>query len=449
MNVRALQIGLVLAVSLHAFDELVIAIALPTIAKDFGGGDWYGVTLASYILASLVSVVWAGTSIDRRGPLRVFLIGYALFAVGLVQAALAETMWQFIAARVVQGLGGGISFTVAYAITNISIAKEQRPRMVALLDSAWLVPSLLAPSVGGYIVDYLDWRWIFIGQLPFLLMAAVLLYPILKPLNKTPEPGTRDSRHAVFQALRIAGGAGILVTVLAQRVSWNWLLLLPLGVLIAWRPFIAVMPAGFINARQGLAATVMLHFLLFYAFYAAELFMPLMMIDFLGVSSSVTGLAFTCAAVAWISASFFQAWLSSRISLYQSLLLGMTLTSLGLAMAAAILVPGMHYGIVYPAWAVAGVGMGIAFNTMVSASMDFTRDGEEGATSTANGIAGSMAVGLAAGIGGAITNHGELAGRGLDESLVWVWVLAGLACIVCFWLIWLRFRPMKRNLLMK
>lgn len=441
---RSLQLGLILAVSLHAFDELVIAIALPTIARDFGGGDWYGITLASYILAGLVSVVWAGSSIDRRGPLRIFLIGYALFAVGLVLATLATNMWEFIAARVIQGFGGGISFTVAYAITNIVLPREQRPRMVAWLDSAWLIPSLLAPAIGGYIVDYLDWHWIFVGQLPFVLIAGVLLYPRLKPLNKTPEPGSPDSRRAIWRALRIAGGAAIFVTVIAQPVSWSWLILLPLAVALTWRPFIKVMPAGFATARVGLAAAVMLHFLLFYAFYSTELFMPLMMIELRGISSSVTGLAFTSCAVAWIVASFAQAELSHRISLSRSLFLGMFFTTLGVAAAASLLLPDVPYWVVYPAWFIAGIGMGISFNTVVSATMDFTREGEEGATSTANGIAGSLAIGLGAGIGGAITNHGELAGTGLAYSLGLVWVMAGLACLACFWVIWARFRGIEK-----
>lgn len=440
---RSLQLGLILAVSLHAFDELVIAIALPTIAKDFGGGDWYGVTLASYILAGLISVVWAGSSIDRRGPLRIFLIGYALFAVGLILATLASNMWEFVAARVIQGFGGGISFTVAYAITNIVLPKEQRPRMVAWLDSAWLVPSLLAPAIGGYIVDYLDWHWIFVGQLPFVFIAGVLLYPRLKPLNKTPVPGSQDSRRAIWRALRIAGGAGIFVTVIAQPLSWYWLLLIPLCVALIWRPFLKVMPAGFATAKVGLAAGVMLHFLLFYAFYATELFMPLMMIELRGLSSSVTGLAFTSCAIAWIVASFFQAWLSTRVSLSQSLFLGMCVTTVGVAAAASLLLPTVPYWFVYPAWAIAGIGMGISFNTVVSATMNFTLEGEEGATSTANGIAGSLAIGLAAGIGGAITNHGEQAGLGLAYSLGLVWVMAGLACLACFWVIWARFRGVE------
>lgn len=100
----------------------------------------------------------------------------------------------------------------------------------------------------------------------------------------------------------------------------------------------------------------------------------------------------------------------------------------------------MPYWVVYPAWAVAGVGMGISFNTVVSATMDYTREGEEGATSTANGIAGSLAIGLAAGVGGAIINHGEQAGVGFASSLGLVWVMAGIACLACFGVIWARFR---------
>jgi len=267
---RPLQFGLILAVSLYAFDELVITIALPTIVRDLGGGDWYGISLASYILASLISVVWAGNSIDRRGPVRIFLIGYGLFAGGLLLAMQADSMLEFIAARIIQGLGGGISWTVAYAITNIVIPKQDRPRMIALLDSAWLIPSLLAPTIGGYLIDYLDWHWIFTVQLPFLLIAACMLYPQLKPLHKAETTGKTGSVEALWTALRIAGGAG--------------------------------------------------------------------------------------------------------------------------------------------------------------------------ATSTANGIAASLSMGLAAGIGGALSNHSEFSGGSLGDALGIIWLMAGAACLLCFWVVAARFK---------
>jgi MFS family permease len=444
-NHRPLQIGLILAVSLHAFDEMVITIALPTIVRELGGGDLYGVSLASYILASLISVVWAGKSIDRRGPVRIFLIGYGLFALGLVMATIASSMGEFILARAVQGLGGGITWTVAYAVTNIVIPSDQRPKMIAWLDSAWLIPSLLAPSVGGYVIDYLDWHWIFVGQLPFVVLATFLLYPHLTPLTRISDVSSESSHQAIFQALRIAIGAGILVTVLAQPLDWTWLIYIPLALVIIVPPFAAVMPAGFFNARAGLPAAVVLHFLIFFAFYAAEMFTPRMLIELRGASSSVTGLAFTCCALAWIGASFLQAWLSSRIGVRQSLLWGMIITFTGLVLTATPLLPDTPYWFVFIAWAVAGVGMGMAYNTVVSATMDFTAEGKEGATSTANGIASALSVGLAAGIGGAITNHSEFSGGSLDEALAVIWVMAGVACLLGTAIVLARFKSRKTS----
>lgn len=439
MNYRPLQIGLIIAVSLHAFDELVLTIALPTIIKDLDGQGWYGVTLASYILASLISIVWAGASIDKRGPVRIFFIGIVLFAAGLILAMQATTITEFIIARTLQGLGGGISWTIAFAVTNIVFPKSMQPRMIAWLDSAWLIPSLVAPTIGGYVVDYLDWHWIFTGQLPLLLITAVLVYPHLKPLAKSPTTSTAV-KQSIFGAIRIAMGAGLLVTILAMPLDWLWLLGIPASLIIAWRPLIAVMPKGFLVLRPGLAAAVMLNFLMFYAFYTAEMFMPRLMIEVRGISTSVTGLAFTCCAITWIAASFLQSWLSSRLSIYSSMMIGIVITTLGLAITALLLIPSMPYWLVYIGWAVAGIGMGIGFNTTVAATMAYTETGKEGATSTANGIAASLGIGLAAGIGGAITNQGEFIGIGLADSLVAIWFIAGLACAACAWIIQARFK---------
>lgn len=445
MSLRPLKLGLVIAVSLHAFDELVLTIALPTIVRELGGGDWYGVSLASYILASLIGGVWGGVSTDQRGPLRIFLIGYSLFLLGLIVATQANNMSQFIAARCLQGLGGGISWTVAFAVTNIAIPSQQRPRMIAWLDSAWLVPSLLAPTIGGYLVDYLDWHWIFLIQIPFTIIAGLLLYPHLKPLNKTAEEiaatdnSQRQSRPALIGAIRIAIGAGIFVTVLAREVDSTWLLI-PLAVFILWRPLLNAMPTGFITARPGLAAAVMLHFLMFFSFYGVEMFMPLMLIELRGLSSSVTGLVFTCCAISWVGASFLQARLSQSWAVHQSLSRGLWVVLVGLGAVASVLIASVPLWVVFVGWSLAGFGMGIAFNSVVSSAMDYTKPGEEGATSTANGIAASLGIGLSAGIGGAINNHGQLMGKDLTDSLAVIWAMTIVACLMGLWIISKRFK---------
>ncbi|WP_156492508.1 MFS transporter, partial [Oleiphilus sp. HI0080] len=117
---HALIIGLVIAVTIHAYDELVLAIAMPTITEELNGFEWYGLAFASYLLTTLIGVVWAGQDTDRRGPLRIFLIGYVAFGFGLVLAGFAQSMEALMIGRALQGLGGGISWTVAFATINLA-----------------------------------------------------------------------------------------------------------------------------------------------------------------------------------------------------------------------------------------------------------------------------------------------------------------------------------------
>jgi MFS family permease len=389
------------------------------------------------VLASLIGIVWAGGSLDQRGPLRIFMIGYALFLVGLVSAALATDIYGLLLARALQGIGGGVSWTVAFAVTNIAFAPEQKPRMIAWLDSAWVIPSLLAPTIGGYLIDYLDWRWIFAGQIPVLLITAVLLYPHLRLLNKEPDP-THKTNHRVM-AIRLALAAALIVTCLSREFGWQWLGI-PLALLIGWQPLLAIMPRQFWLARAGLPVAVVCHFLIFFVFYGADMFLPLMMIDVRQISSSVTGLVYTCAAIAWVIGSFLQSALVRRWQYWQSISLGMVLFVFAVGLVSVVLAPAMPWWIIYPAWSVAGFGMGLAFNALTTATMEYTAKGKEGSTSTITGIAESLGVGLAAGLGGALYNQMSLAGYTLSQALAGIWIVAGVVGVLTVWLVLVRFR---------
>jgi MFS family permease len=434
---RQLQLGLIIAVTLHAFDELVLIIALPTIVKDLGGGDWYGVALSSYVLTSLIGIVWAGGSIDQRGPLRIFMTGYGIFLVGLLIAMLATDIYGFLLARALQGIGGGIGWTVAYSVTNIVMAPDQKPRMIAWLDSAWIIPSLLAPTIGGYLIDYLDWRWIFAGQIPVLVLAGSLLYAHLKPLNK--EPGDVQHTNHLVTAIKLSFSAALIVTCLGREIGWQWLGI-PLAFIIGWRPLISIMPKEFWLARAGMPAAIVCHFLIFFVFDGAEIFLPLMLIEVRDISSSVSGLAFTCAAITWVAASFIQSSLVERWQYWHSISLGMVLVVIAIAMLSTLLKPTIPFWIVYPAWAVGGFGMGLAFNALTTATMEYTEKGKEGSTSTVVGIAASLGIGLAAGLGGALYNQMHMADYKLEQALGVIWLITGLVGLFTIWLVLLRFR---------
>lgn len=115
---RTLLMGSLLAVTLHAFDELAVVTALPVIVRDLGGREWYGSVFFAYLLTSMLGLVTAGWLATRHGPRPPFAWGLLLFAVGLALGAVAPTIRVVVVARAIQGFGGGTLTTIVYVIVN-------------------------------------------------------------------------------------------------------------------------------------------------------------------------------------------------------------------------------------------------------------------------------------------------------------------------------------------
>ena len=439
---HALIIGLVIAVTIHAYDELVLAIAMPSITEELDGFEWYGLAFASYLLTTLIGVVWAGQDTDHRGPLRIFLIGYAAFGLGLVLAGFAQSMEALMIGRALQGLGGGISWTVAFATINLAYEPLQRPKMIAVLDIAWVVPSLLAPIIGGYFVDHLDWRWIFLSQIPVLIIAAALLYPRLKRLEKSVNTiHSAPPVNRINSALWLAALCGLVLYVSNQALSWQWLLLVP-GLWLMRKPFLDLMPKDFASLSSMLALVLVVHGIVFICFYGIEIFLPIATTNIHGMDAVDTGILIGAGACTWCLASFLQARISTKLNASTSLAVGFGLFLTGtLLFIASNQLPEVSgaYGpstlalvMLYLAMAIAAFGSGMAFNTCVNVAMSSTEKGAEGATSTSLGIISSLSIGLISGIGGAILNLGERQTFATSSSLDIIWLLtASCAALVC------------------
>ncbi|GAA5315208.1 MAG: MFS transporter [Candidatus Pelagadaptatus aseana] len=437
---KRLVAGLLLAVSLHAFDELVLVIALPNIVAELGGAQWYGLSLAAYMITSLVAVAWAGDWIDQHGPGGIFGFALLIFSVGLGLAIQAPNLQTLIAARMLQGLGGGVVWTVAYSVINRLAAVEIKSRMVAMLDSAWLLPSLLAPVVGGLLVDYLSWRWIFILQIPLVALIALLVVPQLRALDYEPQQPCYDS---LKNALQIGCWSLLIFWVVSEPMGWLWLLL-PVALVGIWPPLNRVMPEGWLQLRSPLAVAVVLLGLSFFAFFGMETFMPLFLIEERGFSTSKAGLLFTCAAFTWVIASFGQSWLDQRISHQRSMLIGLLLLLITLAIILLTLIPTVSPGWLYLAWCLGGFGMGLTFNAAATAAMLATRDGKEGATAAATGMAETLGIALAGGIGGGIKNQVTFQGGSLSDALLLIWLSMGAVLLFCLLIVWRRFPREKQ-----
>jgi len=135
-RLRQLTLGLILITLGPAFEGLAVATILPRIVANLGGLSFYGWSFSAYMLATLVGIILAGDEADRRGPALPFIIGVALFVLGLVMAGFASSMIMFVLSRGVQGFGAGIIVSVAYVCIGRGYPEEVKTRMLAVLSSA-------------------------------------------------------------------------------------------------------------------------------------------------------------------------------------------------------------------------------------------------------------------------------------------------------------------------
>src|SRR5262249_36320205 len=143
---------------------------------------------------------------DRRGAGPPFVFGVSLFVGGLLIAGLSPTMSLLVLGRIAQGFGAGAISSIGYFLVARAYAPDARPRMMALLSSAWVVPGLIGPAVSASIADHIGWRWVFLGLAPCSAVAAAWTTPSLRRLG--PEANGNETPQRTMTALRLAVGAG-------------------------------------------------------------------------------------------------------------------------------------------------------------------------------------------------------------------------------------------------
>src|SRR6201986_446464 len=184
-----LTIGLVLAVTRVAFEALAIATVLPVVSRQLGDLRLYGWGFSAFLLSSPIGIVVAGT-LAGRGPVgRPMLAGLALFAVGLVIGGTAPTMAVLVAGRAVQGLGAGVVPAVAYVDISRGYPDGGRPRMFAVLSTAWVIPRLIGPATAALVAAAVGWRWVFLGLLPLVVVAGLLAVYALRSVPRPTAAG--------------------------------------------------------------------------------------------------------------------------------------------------------------------------------------------------------------------------------------------------------------------
>jgi len=419
-NLRALKIGLVAVVTLVAFESLAVTTILPEIEDDLGGIAWYGWVTTAFFLGTMIGIVFAGDQADRRGAGRPYVIGLALFAIGLVIAGAATSMPILVVGRFVQGFGAGVVPAIGYVAIGRAFAAEQRPRMFAILSTAWVVPGLVGPVVAERIADGTGWRWVFLGLLPFVVVAGTLVLPAmmrLGPVTDTSPQPTPFARRRLVEAIRVAAGTAIIV----GGFTGDRRLLVPAlvaGALIAVGPFRRLTPPGTLYAARGLPAVVLSRGVLTFAFFGLDAFIPFAITNGRGLSTLVGSVAVTVVTVSWTCAAWMQDRWIIRLGEarfiragYCSLALGVVIVAVGARPDAAPFWT-IHVGAVF-----AGLGMGLAYAAHTQLTLRSAPDDAVGSATASMQLSDNLGIALGTGVVGAIVTFGDDAGWAAGDSV--------------------------------
>lgn len=405
---RALVVGVVGVVVAVAFEAIAVATAMPVAARELGGLKAYGLAFSVFLTASLLGMVVAGEVADRRGPVRPFLCAAVVFAIGLALAGAAPTMTVLVAARAVQGFGAGLNIVALYVVIARAFPAQLRPRVFSAISSGWVLPSLVGPPIAGALADHVSWRWVFLGVLPLLLGAGLLVAPHLHGLDgphpDADGPPAAPPRSRLLPALVAATGAGLLQyagQLLSQRrLTAVLLLVVALVLLVAAVP--RLLPRGAFRLARGLPTVVVLRGVLAGAFFGAETFIPLMLVEERSLATTLAGASLTGAALTWTLGSWIQGRPQRRLDRSWLLTIGFLLVLGGIGLAA--LATSQQVPVVTAAvgWAVAGLGMGLGLTSLSVLVLELSPPHEQGASSSALQVSDALGSILLIGTAGAV-----------------------------------------------
>lgn len=371
------MLGALLGLLLAALDQTIVATAGPSIQADLGiPASLYPWLTTSYLVASTMMVpVWGKLS-DLVGRRAVLGAGITVFLLGSFLCGMSRSTVTLILFRAVQGLGSAALFTGALAVVADLFAPRERGKYQGLFGAMFGLSSVVGPLAGGFITDRLGWHWVFFINLP---VGAVALALVMLRMPRLRPAGVARGRLDLAGAVTLALAVVPLLLALSlghsreqetQGVGWAWGSWQVLGLFV----LAAVGTAAFLRVETraeeplldlrlfkqktfGLGNAAV--FIVGAVFLSGVVFLPLFMVNVVGLSATHSGLTLTPLTLGVVTGNVLSGQLVSRLGHYKPLMLGsLLLLAVGFAVMGFTLTPQSTQAEVTVKMVIIGLGLG-------------------------------------------------------------------------------------------
>jgi EmrB/QacA subfamily drug resistance transporter len=426
-----------IALFMVTLDNLVVTTALPVLRVDLGASleqlEW---TVNAYTLAFAVLLPLAASVGDRLGRKRVFLAGVGLFTLASAMAALAPSTEALIGARALQGMGGAIVAPLSLTLLSDAVSAERRGMALGIWSGVSGLGVAFGPLIGGAVVDGISWQWIFWLNVP---VGLVLLPLAASRLRESWGPSRRLDVLGVI--LASAGLFGLVFGIVrGEAHGWTSSTVVAsmaagvalLAAFVWWelRTSEPMLPMRFFRSRA-FAATNGVSLAMYFGVFGAIFLLA----QFFQTAQGMSPLEAGIRTLPWTLMPIFVApvagLLSDRIGSRPLMATGLTFQALALTWIAIVSVPDIAYGLLVPAFVLAGSGMALTFAPAANAVLGAVRPEEagqaSGATNAIREVGGALGVAVLATV--FASNGGYASPAAFNDGLVSaLWV--GVAVLV-------------------
>jgi MFS transporter, DHA2 family, multidrug resistance protein len=377
LNRPMITLSIMLATIMQTLDGTIANVALPHMQGTLSASqDQIAWVLTAYIVAAAIATPLTGWLCDRFGQKSVFLVSIAGFTAASVLCGISNSLSQIVAARLLQGVFGAALVPLSQVVLLDINPKEKQGSAMAIWGVGVMVGPILGPTLGGWLTDSYNWRWVFFINVPVGLLAGYGVWRYIRPV-----PGPKRMRFDTFgfATLSLAIAALQLLLDRGQQNDWfssteTWIEAVTLVVMTTY--FVAhtlMTPAdkSFVDFRlfknQNFVTGILFIFIVGLVLYATRALIPTMLETLMDYPVATTGLVTAPSGAGTMITMLIVGRLIGKVDLRLMLFFGFTITAFSLWQMAHYSFGISQGDIVWPG-VIQGVGMGLVFVPLSAAT---------------------------------------------------------------------------------